>query len=139
MSGIAGYYSNNKPTKKVLKAMTDRIAHRGPDGEGHYLDDNIALGHRLLQTTKKIKGTQPLLNKTKDIMVVSDSVINNYTELKSELEKKKYHFNRYAGGWEKYSWSCCCKTNRLRIYRYRFVDSEAGKTSFEGDYCRRRK
>ena len=55
MSGIAGYYSNNKPTKKVLKAMTDRIAHRGPDGEGHYLDDNIALGHRLLQTTKKIK------------------------------------------------------------------------------------
>ena len=92
MSGIAGYYSNNKPTKKVLKAMTDRIAHRGPDGEGHYLDDNIALGHRLLQTTKKIKGTQPLLNKTKDIIVVSDSVINNYTELKSELEKKKYHF-----------------------------------------------
>ena len=92
MSGIAGYYSNNKPTKKVLKAMTDRIAHRGPDGEGHYLDDNIALGHRLLQTTKKIKGTQPLLNKTKDIIVVSDSVINNYTELKCELEKKKYHF-----------------------------------------------
>lgn len=92
MSGIAGYYSNNKPTKKVLKAMTDRIEHRGPDGEGHYLDDNIALGHRLLETTKKVKGTQPLLNKTKDIIVVSDSVINNYAELKNELEKKKYHF-----------------------------------------------
>ena len=37
MCGIAGYISNNKkPTKKVIKEMTDRIAHRGPDGEGHY-------------------------------------------------------------------------------------------------------
>ena len=78
MSGIAGYYSNNKPTKKVLKAMTDRIEHRGKDGEGHYLDDNIALGHRLLKTNKKLNGEQPLFNKTKDIIVVSDSVINNY-------------------------------------------------------------
>ena len=92
MSGIAGYYSNNKPTKKVLKAMTDRIEHRGKDGEGHYLDDNIALGHRLLKTNKKLNGEQPLFNKTKDIIVVSDSVINNYKELKAELEKKKYKF-----------------------------------------------
>ena len=92
MCGIAGYISEKKPTKKVLKAMTDRIEHRGPDGEGFYLDDNVALGHRLLETTKKVKGTQPLLNKTKDIIVVSDSVINNYAELKKELEKKKYHF-----------------------------------------------
>ena len=92
MSGIAGYISNNKANKKVLKAMTDRIEHRGKDGEGHYVEDNIALGHRLLQTNKKVKGEQPLLNKDKDIIVVSDSVINNYKELKKELENKKYKF-----------------------------------------------
>ena len=92
MSGIAGYISDKKATKKILKAMTDRIEHRGKDGEGHYIDESIALGHRLLQTNKKLKGEQPLLNNTKDIMVVSDSVINNYKELKKELEDKKYKF-----------------------------------------------
>ena len=92
MSGIAGYISNNKATKKILKAMTDRIEHRGKDGEGHYVEDNIALGHRLLQTNKKVTGEQPLFNKDKNIIVVSDSVINNYKELKKELEDKKYKF-----------------------------------------------
>ena len=67
--------------------MTDRIEHRGKDGEGHYIDENIALGHRLLQTNKKVTGEQPLFNKDKDIIVVSDSVINNYKELKKELEE----------------------------------------------------
>ena len=93
MSGVAGYISNKKATKKILKAMTDRIEHRGKDGEGHYVDENIALGHRLLQTNKKLTGEQPLFNKNKDIIVVSDSVINNYKELKKELEEKKYKFD----------------------------------------------
>ena len=92
MSGIAGYYSNNKATKKILKSMTDRIEHRGKDAEGLFVEDNIALGHRLLKTNNKIKGEFPIFNKTKDIIVVSDSVINNYQELKSELESKKYKF-----------------------------------------------
>ena len=90
MSGIAGYYSNKKATRKVLKAMTDRIEHRGKDGEGLFVEDNIALGHRLLKTNKNIKGEQPIVYK--DIIVVSDSVINNYKELKCELESKKYKF-----------------------------------------------
>ena len=60
MSGIAGYISNKKATKKILKAMTDRIEHRGKDGEGHYVEENIALGHRLLQTNKKVKGENEL-------------------------------------------------------------------------------
>ena len=55
MSGIAGYYSDKKVDKKILKAMTDRIEHRGKDGEGFYLEDNVAFGHRLLQTNKNIK------------------------------------------------------------------------------------
>ena len=37
MCGIAGYISDTKPNKRILKAMTDRIAYRGPDGEGFYL------------------------------------------------------------------------------------------------------
>ena len=48
MCGIAGIFNlNGEPASpNILKNMTDAIAHRGPDGEGHYTDGIIGLGHR---------------------------------------------------------------------------------------------
>lgn len=92
MCGIAGYISEKKPTKKVLKAMTDRIEHRGPDGEGFYLDDNIALGHRRLAILDLTTGDQPIYNEEKDVVVVLNGEIYNYQELREELKKKKHKF-----------------------------------------------
>ena len=88
MCGIAGYISDKKPTKKVIKAMTDRIIHRGPDGEGFYLDDKCALGHRRLAIIDLNTGNQPIYNKDKSIVIVFNGEIYNYLELKSDLEKK---------------------------------------------------
>ena len=50
MCGIAGVYNlNGEPVPSgLLKQMTDVIAHRGPDGEGHYTDGPVGLGHRRL-------------------------------------------------------------------------------------------
>ena len=48
MCGIVGVYSNQKNKEDYIKKMADRIKHRGPDGEGYYTDDKIALGHRRL-------------------------------------------------------------------------------------------
>lgn len=92
MCGIAGYISKKKPTKKIIKAMTDRIAHRGPDGEGFYLDDNIALGHRRLAIIDLTTGDQPIYNEEKDVVVVLNGEIYNYQELREELKKKKHKF-----------------------------------------------
>ena len=92
MCGIAGYISEKKPTKKIIKAMTDRIAHRGPDGEGFYLDDNIALGHRRLAILDLTTGDQPIYNEEKDVVVVLNGEIYNYQELREELKKKKHKF-----------------------------------------------
>ena len=92
MCGIAGYISEKKPTKKIIKAMTDRIAHRGPDGEGFYLDDNIALGHRRLAILDLNTGDQPIYNEEKDVVVVLNGEIYNYQELREELKKKKHKF-----------------------------------------------
>ncbi len=92
MSGIAGYISKNKPSKKILKSMTDRIAHRGPDGEDFYLDDNAALGYRRLAVQDVEKGTQPLYNASKDLVLICNGDIYNYKELRKELENKKYKF-----------------------------------------------
>ena len=93
MCGIAGYVSTTKkPTKKILKEMTDRIAHRGPDGEGHYIDEFAALGHRRLAILDLTTGDQPIYNETKDIVVVFNGEIYNYKELTEELKEKGHKF-----------------------------------------------
>lgn len=93
MCGIAGYISNTKkPTKKLLKAMTDRIAYRGPDAEGFYLDELAALGHRRLSIIDLTTGNQPIYNENKDIAIVFNGEIYNYVELREELKKKKHQF-----------------------------------------------
>ena len=93
MCGIAGYVSNNKkPTKKILKSMTDRIEHRGPDAEGFFLDNKAALGHRRLSIIDLSTGDQPIYNENKDIAIVFNGEIYNYVELREELKKKKHKF-----------------------------------------------
>ena len=91
MCGIAGYISDKKPTKDIIKAMTDRMIHRGPDAEGFYLDDNIALGHRRLSIIDLSTGDQPIYNEKKDLVIIFNGEIYNFLELKEEL-KDKYKF-----------------------------------------------
>ncbi|MGN1338297.1 MAG: asparagine synthase (glutamine-hydrolyzing) [Candidatus Coprovivens sp.] len=92
MCGIAGYISNTKPKKKILKAMTDRIEYRGPDAEGFYLDDNAALGHRRLSIIDLSTGNQPIYNEKKDIVIVFNGEIYNYQLLREELIEKGHEF-----------------------------------------------
>ena len=93
MCGIAGYINNNeKPQKKILKKMTDRIEHRGPDGEGHYVDDMAALGHRRLAVLDLQTGDQPIFNENKDVVVVFNGELYNYQELTEELTEKGHKF-----------------------------------------------
>ena len=92
MCGIAGYISNKKPKKKILKAMTDRIEYRGPDAEGFYLDDNAALGHRRLSIIDLSTGNQPIYNEKKDIVIVFNGEIYNYQLLREELIEKGHEF-----------------------------------------------
>lgn len=92
MCGIAGYISKNKPSKKVLKKMTDRIAYRGPDAEGFYLDKDCALGHRRLAIIDLKTGNQPIYNEEKDIVIVFNGEIYNYQELRDELIKNNHQF-----------------------------------------------
>lgn len=92
MCGIAGYISNNKPQKDILIKMTDRIAHRGPDDEGFYLDDDCALGHRRLAIIDLNTGKQPIYNEDKNLVIVFNGEIYNYKDLKKELIKDGHIF-----------------------------------------------
>ena len=89
MCGIAGYLGG-KPDKKILKKMTDRIKHRGPDAEGFYIDEKVALGHRRLSIIDLNTGDQPIYNEDKSIVIVFNGEIYNFKELKKELKNHKF-------------------------------------------------
>jgi asparagine synthase (glutamine-hydrolysing) len=88
MCGIAGYIHFNKNQQSdqlLLKKMTDIIAHRGPDGEGFYVKDNIALGHRRLSIIDLKTGDQPMSSDDLNKVIVFNGEIYNYIELREEL------------------------------------------------------
>lgn len=96
MCGIAGLIQSNPSvyTKEHLKKMTDAIAHRGPDGEGHWQnsDGTILLGHRRLSIIDlSPAGHQPMHYNSR-YTIIHNGEIYNYTELRNELAKKGYTF-----------------------------------------------
>jgi len=95
MCGIAGVFNlNGEPfALSGLKKMANAIAHRGPDGEGFYTDNNIGLAHRrlaILDTSSK--GAQPMTSKNGEWVVVFNGCIYNFLELKQELQSKGHEF-----------------------------------------------
>jgi len=95
MCGITGIYNfdcDKKVNLLLLKKMADTISHRGPDGEGFYIKDNIGLGHRRLSIIDITTGTQPMFNNDKSIALVFNGEIYNYIELRKELIKLGHKF-----------------------------------------------
>ena len=82
MCGIVGFAPVKENGAEILKQMMDRIAHRGPDGEGQFVDEYVALGHRRLSIIDLAGGTQPMA--TEHLVVVFNGEIYNYLELKKE-------------------------------------------------------
>ena len=95
MCGIAGIFhfdSSRKVENSSLRRMTDCLAHRGPDGEGFFITDNIGLGHRRLSIIDLSTGSQPMFNDDKTISVILNGEIYNYIELREELKNFGYTF-----------------------------------------------
>ena len=96
MCGIVGVFNLNKDivSRTVLKSMSNKIAHRGPDGQGYYLKDNIGLAHnRLAILDISKKGAQPMSSKSNRWTIVFNGCIYNFSELKQDLKAKGYTFN----------------------------------------------
>jgi asparagine synthase (glutamine-hydrolysing) len=96
MCGIAGVLNfNGEPVSAPgLRRMTDTIAHRGPDGEGHYVDGAVGLGHRRLAIIDlSPAGHQPMTNETGDVVVTYNGEIYNFQTLREELESRGHEFH----------------------------------------------
>lgn len=91
MCGITGVYSLNQAEIGVslIKAMTDKLSHRGPDNQSTWLNNNIALGHtRLSIHDLSQSGNQPMFSFNKEWVIVLNGEIYNFLELKSQLLKE---------------------------------------------------
>ena len=97
MCGYVGFVNSNMFTKEpVIKKMMDRIIHRGPDSEGIYTDEYVALGFRRLSIIGLEDGMQPIFNEDKNLVLVFNGEIYNYQELKSELIEKGHVFYTHS-------------------------------------------
>lgn len=91
MCGICGIIRKGD-NKDIIKKMNDRIMHRGPDGEGYYIDGDVAFGHRRLSIIDLSTGDQPIYNEDNSVVTVYNGEIYNYLELRSELESLGHEF-----------------------------------------------
>lgn len=91
MCGIAGFTRFHHATGDInsLIKMGDRIAHRGPDAHGEYLDENVGLCHRRLSIIDLTSaGNQPMFSADGNLVLVFNGEIYNFLELRAELEKQ---------------------------------------------------
>ena len=99
MCGIAGRF-NFDPLRlvdrDVLAAMTDVIAHRGPDAAGFHVAPGIGLGHRRLSIIDLATGDQPLSNEDGTIWTVFNGEIYNFAEVRAELIAHGHCFRTHS-------------------------------------------
>ena len=109
MCGFVGYINKESDKKDNIKKMADLIAHRGPDSEGYYTDETIALGFRRLSIIDLNNGSQPIYNEDKTKVIVFNGEIYNFKELRAALEEKGHVFSTNTDtevlvhGYEEYS------------------------------------
>ncbi|MEO1092382.1 MAG: asparagine synthase (glutamine-hydrolyzing) [Pseudomonadota bacterium] len=100
MCGIAGFLDLD-PARSAealharLRCMTDRIVHRGPDGEDAWVDERagVALGHRRLAVIDlSPTGNQPMASADGRYLITYNGEIYNFRSIRAELEARGHHF-----------------------------------------------
>jgi asparagine synthase (glutamine-hydrolysing) len=115
MCGIAGRFNFDAahPVDRArLVAMTDAVAHRGPDAGGYYLDAGLGLGHRRLSIIDLATGDQPIGNEDGSVQVIFNGEIYNFAEVRRELLTHGHRFRTnsdtevIAHGYEQWGERC---------------------------------
>lgn len=90
MCGIVGFVNEEtiENKNKNIKAMMDRIIHRGPNSSGQYVDDSVALGFRRLSIIDIEAGNQPMYSPDGNVVLIFNGEIYNFLGLKEKLEEK---------------------------------------------------
>jgi len=100
MCGIAGFVESSSTTsafgpetsRALIHRMCTVIRHRGPDDEGVWVDEGVALGMRRLSIIDLSTGHQPIHNEDRSVWIVFNGEIYNFRELRRELEAAGHRF-----------------------------------------------
>lgn len=94
MCGICGYIRTKgfSADADIIRRMCRAIVHRGPDEEGVWIGNDIAMGMRRLKIIDLVTGSQPIFNEDKTIVVVFNGEIYNFPSLKKLLEERGHRF-----------------------------------------------
>ena len=95
MCGIAGLMDlrgGRRIDAEVLRKMTNVLVHRGPDSDGYFIDENVALGFRRLSIIDLESGDQPIYNEDRFAVIVCNGEIYNYRQLRSEAVARGHVF-----------------------------------------------
>ena len=89
MCGIVGWVSSDRERQAaaLVKAMADRISHRGPDDEGFFLAPGVGLGHRRLSIIDLEHGHQPMVTEDNRYVIIYNGEVYNFPVLRKELEQ----------------------------------------------------
>ena len=122
MCGIAGIVNldDTHVHSSTLQLMAKSIAHRGPDGEGVYIDSNLGFAHRRLAIIDITEaGHQPMVSKDKKIVLSYNGEIYNFIEIRDELLEKGYQFYSDSdtevllNAWHEWGQACILKLNGM--------------------------
>jgi asparagine synthase (glutamine-hydrolysing) len=118
MCGVCGIVSyDGPPDLTLLRRMTGRLRHRGPDGNGYFRDRRAALGHTRLAIIDTSGGAQPLCNDDGTVWVTFNGEIFNYIELREDLRDCGHIFRTASDtevivhGWEEWGEECFARFN----------------------------
>src|SRR5689334_9704063 len=115
MCGIAGWFDirgERPPDRDAVKAMTDAIRHRGPDGDGFFFAPGIGFGHRRLAVIDLVSGDQPMFSRDGNVCIIYNGEIYNFRTLRQELTEKGHHFSTQSdteviiAAWKEWGGDC---------------------------------
>jgi len=90
--GIVNFSASEPVDSHLVQRMNDRQAHRGPDDQGYFIEENVGLGHRRLSIIDLSGGKQPMFNEDGSVVVVFNGEIYNYADLTGDLIAKGHRF-----------------------------------------------
>ena len=137
MCGITGliHLDGEPVAPTVLQRMTDVIAHRGPDGEGHWIEGNVALGHRRLAIIDLTPaGHQPMMSTGSRHVLIYNGEVYNFRELRAELQALGYQFNSRTDSEVVLNALAACVTTSIVAHAaVRGIHIEELESELEGD------
>jgi asparagine synthase (glutamine-hydrolysing) len=139
MCGFVGFTNKINDANKIIKKCADKIAHRGPDSDGYFIDENVAMGFRRLSIIDiTAAGDQPILNEDGSKVLMFNGEIYNYMPLREELLKRGHIFKTHTDsevllhGFEEYGDELLLKLRGM--FAFVIYDKKSGEIFIARDY-----